>query len=156
MSIEVVNTTINAPKKIVERTWRATQLTERGNPNDGADGISSYKNILYRERVTSIDGIEDIVSRDRVAPDPGPIADGTDGTQLEHYQNGIPGFEPKVEVKMTEVLSYPDSDTVTVGNVTVPVKIVPLLLSATYDLVAQKANQKALEKAIIEATKNVN
>lgn len=156
MSIEVINTTINASKKIIERTWRATQFTELGDSNDGMNGISGYKNVLYRERIINIDGIDSIKSRNRVAPDPGPIADGTDGTEISHYQNGTVGFEPVVEVKMSEVLSYPDDDTVTVAGITVPAKIVPLLLSATYDLVAQKANQEALDKAILEATKNIN
>jgi len=154
VSIEVVNTTINAAKTIKERTWRATQFTEDVAPHDG----SGYSCKLFRERKTAIEGLDPTYSRDRVAPVLGAVADGMDGTDASHYPDAEVGFEPEVIAPMADILAYDPSETITVthphpgiGEVTVPAAVIPLLLQGVYDLVATKANQAALDAALAKA-----
>lgn len=150
MSIEVINTTINAAKSVIERTWRATQFTE---------DMSDYSCTIYRERKTQIAGLDPSYTRKRIDPVVGNPSEGTDGTDPSHYSNAKIGFVPEVTAKMSEILAYDPSETVSakhpnpainaiIGEVTVPACMVPLLLAEIYDLVATKANQDALNKAI--------
>lgn len=153
MSVEVVNTTISAAKKITERTWRATQFTE-----DGSD----YSCTIFRERKTEIEGMDPSFSRNAIAPVVGAVADGMDGTDASHYPDAKAGFVPEVTASMSTILAYDPGETVTathphpamaaaIGPVTVPACMVPLLLAEVYDLVATKANQKGLAIALAKA-----
>lgn len=151
MSIEIVNTPIAGNKVITERTYFADQDTPLGDPNDGAGGSSNYTATVLRERVTSIEGLTPTINRTSIAPVAGEPAEGTDGTDPSHYVNAEVGFDAEIKVHMTDILLYPDEDTVTVGSLTVPAKVVPLLLAATYDLVSQKHNLKKLNNAIENA-----
>lgn len=151
MSIEIINTVIeNAEKYAVERTWRGEQFTEFQSLKAEEIDLVKYRAVVHRERITTIDveGMEPLISRRAIPPFVGEPAEGTDGTQPEHYADAVPGFNPRIETDMAEITDYADTETVTVAGVTIPAKIVPLLLQATYDLVAQKHQQKQLEQAI--------
>lgn len=151
MSIEIINTTINATKTIKERTWRATQFTELGDENDGAQGAAKYRNKIFRERVTEIEGLPPSTSREAIPASAGTIVDGTDGTDPAHYPDAHGGFEPEVQVDMVNVLAYPDEETVTFGGYTVPANVMPHLMREVYDLVCEKLKEERKQLAINKA-----
>lgn len=151
MSIEITNTQITASKTIIERTWRATQFTEFQSDDPAKIDLTKYRAVVHRERVTLIEGLDHSVSRKGAPADVGEPAEGTDGTDPEHYENANAGFIEEIDTNMAEVLSYPDDLMVTAAGVTVPAKIVPILLQATYDIVAVRHKAARLEAKIAKA-----
>jgi len=157
-------------RTVKERSWRVELLTEI--PQDELANWNDYPVVVHRELAELSDPTPpggDVFYRGPYRPrnreipaDPGPVADGQDGTDPRHYEEPAAPFLPKVRFTLTDIVNATDDlgnpQTVDLldgdGNVVMadfPMALIPSAIIAGIEAMVDKAHAREVAAAIARA-----